>query len=275
MVDRRREGRVDDDLDAAGVGGLREGGDVDHAQVGIRRRLGEEELRVRADRGFEGGEVARLDHRRLDAHAREELVDELARAAIAIARHDQMAALRQQRHEGRRRRAHARREEDRLLAALERRDLALDRAPGRVAVAPVLLALALALLVVGDLLRVAEPEGRGLVDRRGDRVGFLLAQLARVDGARGAPAIARFLRQLGHGSSPPAREARVDDVLAWRISRLLTNLCTNFRVALDDLPIAEDRWRDSIGTGDRGRALSNSAGALACLAGRVRGSASA
>ena len=256
---------------------LDEGGYVDDAQVGIGRRLGEEELGVRSDRLAERVEVRRLDHRRLDAHAREKLLDELTRAAVAVAGDDQVRSFVEQRHERRRRGAHPRREEHRLLATFEGADLALDGAPGRVAVATVLLAVALAFLVVGDLLRVAEPEGGGLVDRRRDRVGFLLAELAGVDGAGRAPAVCRLVGQVGlvgHAFSRsiardslrvrPAPPGRWETSPVRRIGRRVCGVDSARRVRRIRPPRSEDGRRGCGRTGtsighDQEVALSNSA----------------
>src|SRR5690606_33094139 len=80
--------------------------------------------------------------------------------------------------------AHAGREQHRVLAALEGRELALDGAPGGIAVAAVLVALEAALLVGAHLGRVGEGVGRGLVDRGGERVALAMVALAAMDGAR-------------------------------------------------------------------------------------------
>ena len=184
VVDGRGERRVDHQRHSPAVTQLGGAGDVDHAQIRIRRRLGEEELRVVAQRLLELLQVARVDHRGLDVEPREVLLDELARAAVAVARHHQVAAARQQRQEERGGRAHAGREQHRLLGALELAELALDGAPGRIAVATVLLAVEPALLVGAQLLGVREPERGRLIDRRGDGVALLVRALAAVDGAR-------------------------------------------------------------------------------------------
>src|SRR5262249_57365497 len=105
-------------------------------------------------------------------------------APVAVARHDEVRAAGQEREEERRRGAHARGEEHGALRALELAELALDRLPRRVAVAPVLLAREAPLLVGAQLLGVAEPEGRGLVDRGGDGLASLVLALAAVDAAR-------------------------------------------------------------------------------------------
>jgi hypothetical protein len=113
------------------------------------------------------------------------LPDELARAPIAVARHDQMRALRQHREERRRRRAHARREEHSVVAALEIGELALDGAPGRIAVATVLVAREPTFLVRAHLFGRAERVRRRLVDRNGERVGLAELALSAVYRSRG------------------------------------------------------------------------------------------
>ena len=61
-------------------------------------------------------------------------------------------------------------------------------------IATVFLALGFSLLEVGHFFRVAKPKRRRLVDRRRDRVRFLLTQFAGVDGAGRASTILGFFR---------------------------------------------------------------------------------
>src|SRR5438045_9331897 len=104
--------------------------------------------------------VAGIDERHLHAEASEELPHELARAPVAIARHDHMVAgLEQLEHRGRPS-GHAALEEGAVFGSMEGGDLALVRAHGRVGVATVLLALLAAVEVVDDSCRCLEG-GRG------------------------------------------------------------------------------------------------------------------
>src|SRR5262249_11263535 len=81
---------------------------------------------------------------------------------------------------------------------LDRGALLLGDALGRVAVAPVLLALGVAGHVVDELRGVAEDVRRRLEDRRGDRVAGPRSLLATVDRGGGSTAI--VLRLLGRGA---------------------------------------------------------------------------
>jgi hypothetical protein len=166
---------------------------VDDPQVGVGGTLGEEERGVVPQRVGELLGVGRLDDRGLDLELREVVPDELPRTPIAVVGHDQMPAPGQQGEEGGRGGAHARGEEDRSLCALELAELALHRAPGGVAVAPVLVALLAPLLIGAHLLRILEHEGGGLVDGGGDGVTAALVALAAVNGARGLPRSRRTL----------------------------------------------------------------------------------
>src|SRR5262249_56179207 len=92
-------------------------------------------------------------------------------------------------------------------------------AVGRVAVAPVLDPLDLAVEVVLQLLSIGEGEGRGLDDRRGERVARLLPRLAgvhrerararRIGGRRRRPVASAWRRsplaRCGHDTSSRAR----------------------------------------------------------------------
>ena len=146
--------------------------------------------------------VAGIDERHLHAEASEELPHELARAPVAIARHDHMVAgLEQLEHRGRHR-GHAAREEGAVFGSFEGGDLALGRAHGRIAVATVLLALLAAFEVVDDLCRVLEGVGGGADDGRRHRVVSALARLTSADCDRLDPAGHR-----GHPSRPPRSRA--------------------------------------------------------------------
>jgi hypothetical protein len=197
VVDRAREGRIDHHLHAARVRHLDGLGQIDDAQVGVGRRLGEEDLGVVPERVGELLGVGRLDDRGLDAQLRQVVANELARAPIAVAGDDEVRVPGEERQEDGGRGAHSRGEQHRRLGPLELAELALDGPPRGVAVAAVLVALGLALLKGAQLRRVTKPEGRGLVDRRGDRMRGLVLALAGVHRAR---RISRAFSPLRHKS---------------------------------------------------------------------------
>src|SRR5690606_39163845 len=113
---------------------------------------------------------------------------ELARAAITVVGHDDVRARRQDRQQNRCHRRHAGSVEYRVVAAIQRRQLALDRCDRRVTVAAVLFAfLAIAprlgLHEVHEVLRVAEGIGGCLDNRRVQRMERLVPLDAAVNGA--------------------------------------------------------------------------------------------
>ena len=114
-------------------------------------------------------------------------MDEVARAAVAVAGQDQVAAGAEVDQQGAGDRRHAARGQHRVVAALQRGQPGLDRPHGGIAVAPVFLALRRIpehplLHVLDKRCRVTEGVGRGLDDGRGDAVVHLAAHLAAVDG---------------------------------------------------------------------------------------------
>src|SRR5206468_9654906 len=147
----------------------------------------------------------------LDVELGEVLLDELARAPVAVARHDQVPAARQEREEQRGGRAHPGGGQRRSLRALELAQLALHGAPGRVAVAAVFVALGAAFLIGRERLGIGKPERGRLVDRSGHRVGGLVRPLAAVHGAR---RVARKVGALAHACSRPVFPALAGLVLS-------------------------------------------------------------
>ena len=169
-------------------------GQIDHAKVGVGRRLGEEEAGLLADRFLQLDGVGGLDDRRLHVELREVLLNELARPPVAVAGDDDVPAARKHREKGGGGGAHPRGEENRLLRALEFTDLALDRSPGGVAVAAVFVSDQAPLGVRPELLRLLEPEGGGLMDRCGEGAALAPLALAGVHGTGGLAHPGRVFR---------------------------------------------------------------------------------
>jgi hypothetical protein len=166
---------------------LGEAGQIQNAIVRIGRRLADERPRGGPDGVLEGVVVAHRHRRHLDPVPMQGLVEELARAAIAVVGDDHVGAPRQHGEERRRRRRHPAREEQAVLGALEGGELGLGDPLGRVAVPPVLHPFGAPLEVILELLGVGEGVGRGLHDGRGQGVTGLRARLAPVHGQRARP----------------------------------------------------------------------------------------
>ena len=196
LVDRSREGRVDEQVHAGkAIAHRREPAQIGHAQVGIGRGLGDDELRPTGPDGLgERAQVARLDQRVLHPEPGEERAHELARAAVAVRGEDDVVARLEQLEQGGGHGGHPAGEESAVLRTLQRRDLALCSADRGIAVAAVLLPLEIALEVPGQLRGVGEAVGRGADDRRGHGVVRLAALLASVHGQGGEAIFARHRR---------------------------------------------------------------------------------
>ena len=180
LVVRGRERGVDDRLHPVPPADGREPLQVEDAIVRIGGRLADQDPGGGPDRVLEGVVVARGHGGHLDAVARERLVQELPRAPVAVVGDHHVGAAREHGEERGGHGAHAAREEQALPRPLECGQLELGNALGRVAVAPVLDALDLAVEVVFQLLGIREREGRGLDDRGGQRVRRLGPHLAAV-----------------------------------------------------------------------------------------------
>ena len=201
LVVRGREGGVDDRLHAVPPADGREPLQVEDAVVRIGGRLAHQHPGGRPDRVLERLVVARGHGGDLDAVARERLVQELPGAPVAVVGDHHVGAAREHGEERGGHRAHPAREEQALPRPLERGQLELRGALGRVAVAPVLDALDLAVEVVLQLLGVGEGVGGGLHDRGGQRVGRLGAGLAAVHRERaGAHRLLGRVHGLGLGA---------------------------------------------------------------------------
>lgn len=114
-VERRGERGIDQRLDVSGACERPQGLEVDAVQVRVRRALGDNQFRVRAQRSFDARN-RRLAAGVLDAEAAEELAHEDARLAIRIARDDQVHSRPQHRQQRGHECAHARRGQQRRYA---------------------------------------------------------------------------------------------------------------------------------------------------------------
>ena len=187
LVERRCEGGVDESLHAVAPADVGEAFEVDDAVVWIGRRLADEQPRRRANRLLDRLIIARRHYRDFDAVTMQHLGQKLPGAPVRIVRHDHMGIMRKHGVQGRRDRRHAAGEEQAILGAFQRRQFLLGDALGRIAVAPVLLALDASLKVIVQLLGIGESVGRRLNDRRGQSIAELRPRLTAVHG-KGAEA---------------------------------------------------------------------------------------
>ncbi len=172
---RRRERVVDDEERAGRVCGLGGGGDVHDVEHRVRRRLDPHHPRGVVEMV---GEVRELLGRQVVEAVALRLVDLRGHpvdAAVDVGDENDPVARIEEVHE-RRRRAEPGGVGNAVLGGLERGERGLERAPGRVRDARVVVALVLA-----D--RVLDVRRR-LVDRRDDRAGRGIRLLADVDCAR-------------------------------------------------------------------------------------------
>ncbi len=194
-----REGVVDDDRRADGVGCVGGPADVDHVQHGIRRRLDPDHphvvVEVRGEVLVElvGGDVREPVALRL-VDERRHPVD----AAVDIGDQDDALAWVDEVHE-RGRRTDAGAERNPVRRVLEARERDLERAARGVRDARVVVALVLA----DRLLHV----GGGLVDRRDDRAGRRVGLLPDVNRARLEVEAVEVHRREPTGAAPGSRAA--------------------------------------------------------------------
>ena len=144
LVDRGGEGVVDHHDGALRVGTGGQALQVEHLARRVGRALQVQDLQAFVDRGLDGGLIAGVAERHVDAQGGEERVEQLVGAAVGVldAHHPVAAAQQRQQRVGDRR--HAGRERGGGSAALERAHLLLEGGDGGVGVASVDVALGLA-----------------------------------------------------------------------------------------------------------------------------------
>jgi hypothetical protein len=162
LVDRRRERVVDDHDRAALVRGRRQRLDVDHLQRRVGRRLQVQHVATAGDRLLDRLVVLRVAEVDVDLLARQDVDEDLVRAAVGVLHGDDARARAEQREQRAGDGRHAGGEADRVLGVLEVGDLPLERAHRRVRVARVDVA-------VGAAERDVEPRV-DVVVAEGDRV---------------------------------------------------------------------------------------------------------
>ena len=180
LVIRRGESRIDQRFNPVPLADGGEALEIDDAIVRIGRRFADQQTSGRTDRLFDCLVVARRHHRDFDAVAVQNLGQKLPRAPIGIVGHDHMRIVRKHGVHRRRHRGHATGKQQAILGAFQRGEFLLGDALGRVAVAAVFFALDAALEVIVQLLGIGERVGRGLHNRRSERIAELGPRLAAV-----------------------------------------------------------------------------------------------
>ena len=197
LIDRARERVVDHRDHAVRATGVGDAADVHAAERRIDRRLEPEHLRLLRQHGLRLREIGEADEARRDARARQEIGDEVQRAAVDRRAADDLVAGLHQAEERRRRRRLARRGHHRRLGAFDDRDLGFDRLHRRIRVARVDVLVRSPFLVRLELGGVREDERRRRVDRRRQRRRALAGALGPVNHVG--------FRMLGHGIRSPLR----------------------------------------------------------------------
>ena len=204
LPDRRGDRVVERHLAAVRLAERRGGGDVEHHERRVDRRLEVQQARRRRERRLPPLGTARVHERVRPAEALGAPLEQRLRTAVARIDAHHVVARAQQCEERARDRGHARGEQQRGLRALEaamRIDLVqnlgnrpaapgLDRADGRVALALVERSCRALVLRTHHVVERSEGEGRAVHDRR--------AHLAHVLGVRAVDG-GRFQRGLAAG----------------------------------------------------------------------------
>ena len=208
MLDRadqigRGERVVDDERHAGLFGDRRDRLEVGDDAAGIGDELDEDRLGLRRDRGVEAEPASVASAQRtFQPNFAKDVVELVDRAAIELARGDELVARLQQRVEGEHLRRVARGDGKRRRAAFERRDALLQHRLGRVHDARIDVAEGLEIEQSRRVLGIVEDIGRGLIDRRGARAGRGVGLGAGMDGERveaGLPVSGHVLALLAVG----------------------------------------------------------------------------
>ena len=170
----RGEGVVQDEGEAVPVRDPGPAFHVKDGEGGVRQRLAEDSLGVRADGRLDflvGG--IRVDPRELDAQLLERHAEEVDRAAVDLRARDDVVARMRHGEERDHARGLAGAGQHRAHAALERGDALLHVVERRVAQARVKMPAHLQVEQIGHMLRGIELKGRALIDRGDARLAVL------------------------------------------------------------------------------------------------------
>ena len=181
---RRRDGRVDDQRDAGGVGHLGETLDVRHLTGRVRDDLGENELRIVGDGCRVVGRVCALHKRRFDAETAEGDIQLGDRTSIQARARDDVITGSGQAGEGDELRGEAAGGGDGAESAFEACNAFLEGCDGGIAHARVNVAVLLQREASGGIRSVVEHERTGLVNGQRPCAGYSVGDVARVNRTR-------------------------------------------------------------------------------------------
>ena len=185
LVDRARERTVDDRQHTTRLADARDARNVHAAQRRVDRRLEPDDARASGYHTLEVRQIAERHEPRVNVEFREQIGEQVQRAAIdGRATYDLFARL-DVRHQNGRRRALAGRKHQRRLRRVERGELLLHADDRRVGVPRIEVLRRPAFVVVEHFLRALEHERRRLVDRRGERHRVTGRRFAGVNQLRG------------------------------------------------------------------------------------------
>ncbi len=138
QIERRRKRRIHQRLHIVALRNLGHPPQVQHAQIRVRGRFGDDEPGRRTNGGFQGHVVTHRHDGAIHPELLEEVQAELARAAIRVVGDHDMSAGLQQRQQSRSHRRHAGRIQHCRFRALKRGQLGLGGGYGGVAIAAIL-----------------------------------------------------------------------------------------------------------------------------------------
>ena len=189
-----RQRVVDDERQARLMRDLRHGCDIDHDAARIGEVLDEDRLALRRQRLAEILGLGRIDEMAGPAELLEREAELGERAAIEVARGDELVARLHQGEEGQELRRVPRRGGDRRAAAFERGDALFQHRDGRVGEPRIDVAEIMQIKERGGVVDVVEHIGRRLIDRGRARAGGRIGRCAGMDGA-GLEAVIKVVRR--------------------------------------------------------------------------------
>ena len=209
---RGRQRVVDDQRDACPMRDFGDALDVDDNAAGVGEVLDEDRLALRGQRLAEILRLGRVDEMAGPAELLERQAELRERAAVEIARRDELVAGPHQREEGQELRRVPRRGGDRGAAALEGREPFFQHGDGRVGQPRIDVAEIVQIEERGGVVDVVEHIGRRLIDRRRARAGRRIGRGAGMDRA-GLETVIEVQRRR-RALPDPARQRRVRRAVA-------------------------------------------------------------
>ena len=181
---RRRQRVIDDQRQARRVRDLRDRRQIDDDAARVGQALDEDRLAPRRQRAAEILRIGRIDEMAGPAELLERQPELRQRAAIQVARRQELVALLQHRREHQELRGMAGRGGDRGAAAFQAGDALLQHRDGGVGQARVDVAEIVQVEERRGVIHVVEHVSRGLVDRRAARAGGRVGRRAGMDRPR-------------------------------------------------------------------------------------------